>query len=279
MGCCNCNDRLRIDPKKLEGLKIDKEFASEALNKINEYRKLHGVEELNLDNYLNKKALIIAKQKTKSIENEDLLYAIKKPLGINKKIYEKKLKAKELIDEWYNDKENYNFNEPEQFEDNNFTKLIWKSSKKFGIGYFCSNENSKEQKKYYYVALFYPQGNIPDEYESNVFKPKKMKRNSKENDKNNTKIGKDIDDESNLLNQKETYKKIPSNIEGKISSNTEERNHIITKRESKQNIHKKTYINEFIYYNYKKNNDQTEKNLNGKSKEPIVNEDLSPNDK
>ena len=60
--------------------------------------------------------------------------------------------------------------------------MIWKNSNKIGIGYYFSQEN----KKYYYVALFYPAGNIPGEYKSNVLKKikeKKVEKNSQKNKK------------------------------------------------------------------------------------------------
>ena len=51
-----------------------------------------------------------------------------------------------------------------QKDTNNFTQLIWKSTKFVGFG--CSNFNGK----YCYVALYYPAGNILGEFTDNVFK-------------------------------------------------------------------------------------------------------------
>ena len=268
MGCCSDDGRIGINSKKLEGLKLDKNFALKALKKINEYREIHGVEKLELDSFIMKKASIFAKQKAKTLDNEDKLYKIQEPLGINLKISEKELKAEELIEEWYGDKKYYNFHAPDEYREQkdvgNFTQLIWKNSKKFGIGYFCSNENSKdpnEQKNYYYVAFFYPQGNIPKEYEKNVLRPKNDLRIKKEKDKNKKKIQREIDENINHLNPKEIGDDTHLKIQREIESISDNRSQM--KRENQENYFEdintnRHKSNNIFSFGYKKRNDYTE---------------------
>ena len=115
----------------------------------------------------------------------------------------KKLNGKQLMSKWYEEKNDYDFQDPKQFECCNFSQMIWKNSKKFGIGYYIleeedenkkrnnrninekkeseyendnqSIENNNPSKKYCYVALYYPEGNKPGEYEENVPKTKKIR--------------------------------------------------------------------------------------------------------
>ena len=183
-----------IGKEKLKNLKnlIDdekKKFNQLALKQNNQYRKLHRVEPLKFDEYLYKRAFIIAQQylTEETIDNENLSYKNGKELGMNAKIFKEKLDEKKLMGLWYKENEKYNYKNPKELECNNFTQMIWKDSKKFGIGYYSlpengkgkesakkKNENKNNEKKpeiYYYVALYYPAGNLPDEYEKNVLCP------------------------------------------------------------------------------------------------------------
>ena len=200
---------IQIEKKYLENLKIDNQFVEKATKKINDYRKLHGINPLIQDDYLNKKAFILAEKKQTNLIYEDLLYKDSEDIGINFGITEKELEVEKLIDNWYNENKNYNFIEPIELECNNFTQMIWKNSKKFGIGYYYSpekiEEKNPENKKYYYAALFYPAGNIPGEYKNNVFK-KKVEKNKSNKDKIRDKL---IDE-----NEKQIKKEIePKNKE------------------------------------------------------------------
>ena len=181
---------LNILKKVLDGLKIDKEFAEKALKKNNEYRKLHGIEELILDDYLIKRAFILAKKKFKHFDIEDLSYKDGSEIGTNFEKCEKILEPEKLMDKWYYENKKYNYIEPIELENSNFTQMIWKNSKRFGIGYYCqqtkNNEKNQGTKKYYYVALYYPAGNIPGEYKENIFKKLSKKNRNKNNYNNDT---------------------------------------------------------------------------------------------
>ena len=216
MGCCNCNSvdekginriisREIIPNKKRKSNKIDNQkskefntdnnikFAKAALNKNNSYRNLHGVEPLKYDEYLFKMAFILAKQYLEegTLENNNLKYMNHEELGMNFLLRDEKLDGDKLVDIWYDEiNKPYNFNEPNEFECNNFTQMVWKKSEKFGCGYYSkeiigdkgnNNENEEKNeknnisKKYYYVALYYPSGNQPGEFRKNVLKRKRIK--------------------------------------------------------------------------------------------------------
>ena len=192
---------IQIEKEYLDNLKIDNEFVEKALNKINEYRKLHGVNPLVQDDYLIKRAFILAQKKLNNFKSEDLLYKDSEDLGTNFEKTEEELDVEKLMDNWYNENKSYNFIEPIELECNNFTQMIWKNSSKFGIGYFCSQEN-EENKKYYYAALFYPAGNIPGEYKNNIFK-KRIEKDKLKDEKNRDK--KNIRNEQPVKNENEEY--------------------------------------------------------------------------
>ena len=196
--------KIIIDNKKLENL-IDEEkkkFNENALKLNNKYRKQHGINPLDFDDYLYKRAFILAKQYLTdgTFDNKNLLYEDGGDLGMNALISDEELNPKNLMKKWYEENKNYNYIVPKELESNNFTQMIWKNSKKFGIGYFYLLENedysnkkyislnkdnvnenkTSERKKFYYVALYYPAGNIPGEYEDNVLKPLENEADKKE---------------------------------------------------------------------------------------------------
>ena len=185
-----------IDKKKYKNLDIDKNFIENALKENNKFRDMHGVKPLELDDYLNKRAFILANELlTKGeFDNENLLYKNREDLGMNIKMSNEDIEAEKLMEIWYEENRGYNYQEPDELECNNFTQMIWKNSVKFGIGY-CHLLRKKENVKninidnteenneiknpkiyqFCYIALYYPVGNKPGEYKDNV-KEKKQKK-------------------------------------------------------------------------------------------------------
>ena len=227
----NINEKIKndIDKKKYGVFDFNektKNFCNNALEAINKYRKTHNVSDLVLDEYLCERAYIISKQylETGDYDNDNLLYKNSEDLGINQ-LLSKKIKPEELINIWYeeNEKKKYNYIEPElkELECHNFTQMVWKNSKKFGIGYYLpkvntqknnsepdnnnNNEAIEEEKKnieIYYIALFYPAGNKPGEYRDNV-----LKRNFK----NNINNGGEDQEKNNENKNNENKKKLNEN--------------------------------------------------------------------
>jgi len=228
---------IQIETKYLENVEINKEFVEKALKRINEYRKLHGVNPLIQDDYLIKRAFILTQKKLTNFKSEDFLYKDGEDLGIIFEKSEKKIDVEKLIDNWYNENRNYNFIEPIELECNNFTQMIWKNSSKFGIGYFFSQEN-EENKKYYYAALFYPAGNIPGEYKGNIFK-KRTEKNKLKDDK--------IKDKKNNRNELPLKEEI-----GYENQEIGEKEFIIQIKINTKNIIKFFILLIFIVYNLRK---------------------------
>ena len=133
------------------------------LNMHNNIRKKYGYKNLDLKNDLS-----LLAQKT--ADNFDILeesnFQIEnynnKPLGIN---YEKfngdNSKIKDICEKWIkegNKKQIKNFSKIKHF-----TQIIWKNTKEIGIGY--SELNNKEK---ILVILYYPAGNIFEEFNENI---------------------------------------------------------------------------------------------------------------
>ena len=80
------------------------------------------------------------------------------------------LNTEAVIDTWYEDEKEFEYNVKNQ-EATPFAQLVWKNTKLIGIGL------SKDQKGgTYVVANFYPTGNVADQYNLNVFKPKEERK-------------------------------------------------------------------------------------------------------
>lgn len=163
------NDTKNIINKRSTSKKLIEEknelFNMEILNEINKYRFKHGVEELIYDNDIAKISQKYAEKcaRERELELSDNKYK-NKDLGEIIFCSNQELNPKDLVDIWYNTgSENYNYNKEPEIP-NDFTQLIWKDSKFFGIGNAITKEN-----KYYIVANFFPEGNIKGQYLQNVF--------------------------------------------------------------------------------------------------------------
>ena len=71
--------------------------------------------------------------------------------------------ASKIVNEWYNESKNYNYNRGNE-DAGNFTQMVWKSSKEFGFGMKKSRSGMN-----YIIGLFYPAGNYCGEHKTNVF--------------------------------------------------------------------------------------------------------------
>ena len=104
----------------------------------NEYRNIHEASKLDLDEYWNKRFYILATELLTigEFNNENLLYKNRDELGMNVKLSNEILKPEVLMKIWYVEFQSYNYDHPKDFECNNFTQMIWKDSKKFGVSYY-----------------------------------------------------------------------------------------------------------------------------------------------
>ena len=160
----------------------NEQFNLEVLNEINKYRVKHGVEELIMDETINKisqkyvekmareSELELSGNKFKEKELGEIIFSCKEDIS-----------PKELVDMWYNNGfKNYDYTK-EPTVCNNFTQLIWKNSKQFGLGHILTRDNTL-----YVVANFFPEGNIRGQFLKNVYPIKTDRKYSKseENDNN-----------------------------------------------------------------------------------------------
>ena len=135
----------------------------------NKFRKKHGIENLKLNEDLCKIAQSSAEKYSETnIEN---MYMITPKLykdnivGENIAIIDNNdnIKFEDIVNKWYEEKKNYKFNSNKYVENTgHFTQLIWKETKEVGFGY------KKIYGKMYFIAIYYPAGNILNQFKYNV---------------------------------------------------------------------------------------------------------------
>ena len=147
------------------------EFQFECLEEHNKHRKLHHAEELIMTPELNQSAQKWADH----LIDQSALSNSNKSNETGESIYsywtndpKHKLKAAEVIDNWYKEIENYNFDHSEeQIRGNfqkigNFSQIVWKNTQKLGIG--AASKNGKT----IVVAHYQPGGNVVGKFKRNV---------------------------------------------------------------------------------------------------------------
>ena len=141
-----------------------------ALNIHNRFRENHYCKKLELNEELSEKA---QKYADRCAQSDNIIHYIDlyedEVIGQNIYIVDKdKFNVDKICHEWYDEQKNYDFNSNNYIKDaSHFTQLVWKSTKYVGFGY--SNNNSGEV---YFVAYYYPAGNIFNEFGKNVLKNK-----------------------------------------------------------------------------------------------------------
>ena len=146
-------------------------YKEDALEKVllihNNYREMHSSPPLKLNKNLSRKAEDIVNYLIKDMNDnlDDLLFINdNQPLGVNIYNGDKKISPEEISKEWYNENKFYNYDN-DKFQKNaiHFTQIVWKNTTEVGFAF-----TSKKSKKCIGVALYYPAGNIFDEFKDNV---------------------------------------------------------------------------------------------------------------
>lgn len=139
----------------------------EIISYINQYRKLHQVDDLIHDDDISKisQQISIKLLKNKKLSDTDL-YQLNNDYTIitnlNLKCRNNKLQnIKRAINSWYNEHKFYNINNYNK--SSNFTGLIWKNSTKIGLGYSYVNGKCSV------CILIYKKGNVLNQFDNNVF--------------------------------------------------------------------------------------------------------------
>ena len=142
-----------------------------ALKLHNEYREKYGAKKLELNDELIDLAQKYS-EKCAMTDSEDhcpFLYE-GRPIGENIEVLDKtKFDVSKICRKWYEEKNEFNFGElVYQSECRHFTQMIWKDSIYVGFGLSTSNTGQN-----YFVAYYFPAGNIFDKFKTNLSEKKK----------------------------------------------------------------------------------------------------------
>ncbi|XP_062987012.1 Golgi-associated plant pathogenesis-related protein 1 isoform X2 [Elgaria multicarinata webbii] len=153
------------------GKSASKQFADEVLKAHNDYRKKHGVPSLKLCKKLNREAQQYSEAlaSTRTLKHSPESSSGKCGENLAWASYDQS--GSEVADRWYNEIKNYNFQSPGfSSGTGHFTAMVWKNTKKMGVGKAAASDGST-----FVVARYEPAGNIvnPGHYEQNVLPPKK----------------------------------------------------------------------------------------------------------
>ena len=141
-----------------------------ALDIHNKFRENYNCKKLKLSDELSEKAQKYADKCAQSDKIMDSIDLYNDEV-IGQNIYiadNNKFNVDKICHMWYDEKNNYDFNSNNYNKDAcHFTQLVWKNTEYVGFGY--SNNNGG---KVYFVAYYYPAGNIFNEFRTNVLKKK-----------------------------------------------------------------------------------------------------------
>ncbi|XP_030148546.1 Golgi-associated plant pathogenesis-related protein 1 isoform X1 [Lynx canadensis] len=148
-----------------------KQFNNEVLKAHNEYRQQHGVPPLKLCKKLNREA----QQYSEALASTRILKhspeSSRGQCGENLAWASYDQTGKEVADRWYSEIKNYNFQQPGFTSGTgHFTAMVWKNTKKMGVGKASASDGSS-----FVVARYFPAGNVVNQgfFEENVLPPKK----------------------------------------------------------------------------------------------------------
>ncbi|XP_016078262.1 PREDICTED: Golgi-associated plant pathogenesis-related protein 1 [Miniopterus natalensis] len=154
-----------------EIIAASKQFNNEVLKAHNEYRQQHGVPPLKLCKKLNQEA----QQYSEALASTRILKhspeSSRGQCGENLAWASYDQTGKEVADRWYSEIKNYNFQQPGfNSGTGHFTAMVWKNTKKMGVGKASASDGSS-----FVVARYFPAGNVVNQgyFEENVLPPKK----------------------------------------------------------------------------------------------------------
>ncbi|CAF0836378.1 unnamed protein product [Brachionus calyciflorus] len=140
----------------------------DALKAHNFFRQKHGHEPLRFNSRISliaqEYADLMARQN--HIRHSDNKY-LNKDLGENLysfDIRDTSISGESITREWYNEIYRYDFRGP-QYGTGHFTQLIWKETREIGFGLAVSSNG-----RVYFVANYFPTGNVIGEFSKNVNK-------------------------------------------------------------------------------------------------------------
>ena len=142
------------------------EFANEALIAHNIYREKHHVPPVTLNREI---CLLAQKHANIMALNEDFLHSHNTYKG--EELAENlfmctgyKISGQNMVETWYNEGKDYDYNGDFQKGSGHFTQIVWKETKEVGFAYAQSKNGT-----FYAVGHYYPPGNFLGEFINNVF--------------------------------------------------------------------------------------------------------------
>ncbi|KAM6088827.1 Golgi-associated plant pathogenesis-related protein 1 isoform 3-T3 [Chlamydotis macqueenii] len=151
--------------------RASKQFAEEVLKAHNDYRKKHGVPPLKLCKKLNRGAQQYAEELATTRVLKHSSESANGKCGENLAWASYDQPGKDVADRWYSEIKNYSFQNPGfSSGTGHFTAMVWKNTKKMGVGKASASDGST-----FVVARYDPAGNVvnPGYYEENVLPPRK----------------------------------------------------------------------------------------------------------
>ena len=142
------------------------EFANEALIAHNIYREKHHVPPVTLNREI---CLLAQKHANIMALNEDFLHSHNsykgEELAENLFMFTgNKISGENMVETWYNEGKDYDYNGDFQKGSGHFTQIVWKETKEVGFAYAQSKNGT-----FYAVGHYYPPGNFLGEFSNNVF--------------------------------------------------------------------------------------------------------------
>jgi len=166
----------RLDRKSTDGDKKQstKDFTEDILKTHNKHRKLHGkVGDLKYNKDLALLAqgwadhlatISVLQHSTNTYQGDRLGENVASKWSSAGADYT----GSDVVDQWYSEVENYNYNTDHQANAGHFSQVVWKGSRQVGAGKAWSPDG-----RVYVVCNYHPAGNILTQFKDNVFAPKK----------------------------------------------------------------------------------------------------------
>ncbi|CAF3900357.1 unnamed protein product [Rotaria sordida] len=152
--------------KRADFTSAQRQFQNEMLAAHNSYRARHCAQPLQLDDILSRSAQDYA-QKLASANQ----FSHSGTPGVGENLYmawssaTSKINGATAVTSWYNEIKDYNFNNGGfSMKTGHFTQVVWRSTKKLGVGVAYADEGHSV----YVVAQYSPPGNYQGQYQANV---------------------------------------------------------------------------------------------------------------
>ncbi|XP_072317401.1 GLI pathogenesis-related 2, like [Eucyclogobius newberryi] len=148
------------------GKSASKLFAEDLLQTHNEYRRKHQAPPFKLSRKISNEATRYAESLASTRILKHSVESTRGSCGENLAWASYDQSGKDVTDRWYDEVKQYNFKRPGfSSGTGHFTAMVWKSSKKLGVGKATAEDGST-----FVVARYFPAGNITNQghFESNV---------------------------------------------------------------------------------------------------------------